>query len=658
MLLRNLARLGRWTGKQRFAELLLAGVLAGWLSLFGGLCSAASQQVQEYLGPWDVLVSSDGKTAYVLCRDAQAILVVETVEGKVVNQLKLEAIPTAFAFGPGERCLFVACGEGQGCVCAVDLSTGKVVKKMPAGHSPSAIAVGPGGDRLYVANRFQNNVLVLDAAEGQTVATIPVVREPVAVALTPDGKQLVVANHLPLAPADSYDVAACVSVIDTSSYQVTHIRLLNGSTSVRGVCVAPDGRHAYVVHLLSRYQMPTTQLERGWMNTNAMSIINLESKSLWNTVLLDEVDLGAANPWGIRCTPDGQYICITHAGTHEVTVIDRKALHDKIASVPADMEATRAAGRLENRQLYSSLIQSDIPNDLAFLVDVRRRIRLQGRGPWGWLGADRTEANGPRGLAVTDSKVFVAVYFSDKLAVVDLQAPPARQVRLIPLGPAPKLTVVRQGEMNFHDAWLCFQHWQSCASCHPDGRADALNWDLMNDGLGNPKNTRSMLLSHLTQPLMAAGVRPDVRAAVEAGFVHIQFAIRPAEEIDAVVEYIRALKPVPSPYLENGNLSEKARRGRELFFSERVGCGKCHPEPVYTDSRLHNVGSRGQYDDRDEFTSPTLIECWRTAPYMHDGHYTDLRSLFREGKHGATHGAVMELTDEELEALIAFVLSL
>lgn len=632
--------------------------MVAFLLSFGCFWVPQEARGEDYLGPWDVLLSRDGRTAYVLCRDAQAVLAVNVEVGQVVSRIDVGDKPAAFAFSPDEKSLVIVGGEGQGWLYVVDLSTKEAVKKFSAGHSPSAIVLSPDGQRFFVANRFHNNILVLDASDGKVLATVPVVREPVSMALTPDGKQLVVANHLPLAPADSYDVAACVNVIDTTTFQVHHIRLLNGSTSVRGVCVSPDGKFAYVVHLLSRYQMPTTQLERGWMNTNALSLIDLEGKKLWNTVLLDEVDLGAANPWGVACTPDGKFVCVTHAGTHEVSVIDRQSLHEKIAGVPADVEAARAAGRYENRHLYSSVIQSDIPNDLAFLVDIRKRIRLQGRGPWGWLGADRTEANGPRGLAVTKDKVFVAVYFSDKLAVVDLEAPPARQVQLIPLGPPPRLSLVRQGEMNFHDAWLCFQHWQSCASCHPDARVDALNWDLMNDGLGNPKNTRSMLYSHLTQPLMAAGVRPDVRAAVEAGFVHIQFAIRPAEEIDAVVEYIRALKPVPSPYLQNGNLNEMARRGREIFFSERIGCFRCHPEPLYTDSRLHDVGSRGQYDDRSEFTSPTLVECWRTAPYMHDGHYTDLRSLFREGKHGATHGAVAELTDEEIEALVAFVLSL
>ena len=85
--------------------------------------------------------------------------------------------------------------------------------------------------------------------------------------------------------------------------ETTKIRLPNGSSSVHEVCVSPDGTYAYVAHILSRYQMPTTQLERGWMNTNAMSVIDVAAKKLLNTVLLDDIDLGAAMPWAWRRRP-------------------------------------------------------------------------------------------------------------------------------------------------------------------------------------------------------------------------------------------------------------------------------------------------------------------------------------------------------------------
>ena len=52
--------------------------------------------------------------------------------------------------------------------------------------------------------------------------------------------------------------------------------------------ISPDGKYVYATHILARYQMPTTQLERGWMNTNALSIIDVEARKLLNTVLLDD----------------------------------------------------------------------------------------------------------------------------------------------------------------------------------------------------------------------------------------------------------------------------------------------------------------------------------------------------------------------------------
>ena len=53
------------------------------------------------------------------------------------------------------------------------------------------------------------------------------------------------------------------------------------------------------------------------------------------------------------------------------------------------------------------------------------------------------------------------------------------------------MPIVRRGEFYFHNATICLEGWQSCSSCHPDGRADGLNWDLLNDGYDNPKNTRA-----------------------------------------------------------------------------------------------------------------------------------------------------------------------
>ncbi|MFH1266048.1 MAG: cell surface protein, partial [Planctomycetota bacterium] len=583
-------------------------------------------QSGQYLGPLDVVAANDGASLFVLNADASQIAVVDAAGGKVARTIALPPGATGLALSPDGATLYATCAAPKGTVSVIDVASGETKGTIPVGHGATGPSVSPDGKRLYVCNRFDNNVAVVDL-EAKKVALVPVLREPIDSAVTPDGKLVFVPNLLPLDPSDSYDVAALVNVIEPETRTVSAIRLPNGSSSLRGVCVSPDGKYAYVVHILARYQMPTTQLERGWMNTNAMSVIDVAGKKLLNTVLLDDIDMGAANPWSVACTADGKSICISHGGTHELSVIDAAALHEKLASIPATEEAAREAGRYDDRGTYSSVTVDDVPNDLAFLVGLRRRIMLPPHGPWGWLDADRTAANGPRGLAVVGTKAYVAVYYSDVVAVVDLEPKPSKKVTLIPLGPKPELTQVRQGEMHFHDAWMCFQHWQSCSSCHPDVRVDALNWDLMNDGMGNPKNVRTMLLAHATPPSMASGVRPDAESAVRSGITHIQFAVRPEEEAVAIDEFLKSLKPVPSPHLVNGELSESAVRGKALFFSERINCGECHPEPLYTDMEMHDVSSRGQYDRRDDFDTPALIECWRTAPYMHDGHYTTMKQL-------------------------------
>jgi cytochrome c peroxidase len=134
--------------------------------------------------------------------------------------------------------------------------------------------------------------------------------------------------------------------------------------------------------------------------------------------------------------------------------------------------------------------------------------------------------------------------------------------------------------MLFHDGRVCLQGWQSCASCHPEGRADGLNWDLLNDGEGNPKNTKSILLSHQTPPAMALGVHPTAEAAVRSGIKHILMSERPEAEAAAIDAWLRSLKPLPSPFLVNGRLSPAAERGRRLFESDHVGCAKCHADPL------------------------------------------------------------------------------
>ncbi|MBA7664858.1 hypothetical protein ES703_72922 [subsurface metagenome] len=640
-----------------------------WVLIFCSIMVAArvgGGEIGKYLGPCSVVPSSDSRMLYIAFADAKQIAFVNIHSGKVARSIATPAKPTGLTLSPDGRELYVTCAAAQNTLLVMDAESGKIKTTIPVGHMACGPTVTPDGKRLYVCNRFGNDVSVIDLKTRKEVARISATREPLATAITPDGKSVLIINHLPTDRADTSDVAAVVTIIDTQSNATTTIRLPSGASGLRGISVSPDGKYAYVTHILARYELPTKQVEYGWMNANALSVIETREKKLLGTVLLDEMYLGAANPWGVACTTNGKWICVTHAGTHELSVIDAPALLKKLLAMPVNPEpyqmgevvyddrnelldyfrrlrATLRGKPAEGGELYTLGSAAGVSNDLTFLAGLRRRIKLKGKGP--------------RGLTFIGSKAYVAEYFTDTLSVVQLEPKSPNIVQELALGPKPQLTDRRRGEMLFNDAELCFQHWQSCASCHPEARVDGLNWDLINDGIGNLKNTKSMLLAHKTPPVMSSGVRELAEVAVRTGLRRILFTNPPEEDAATIDTYLKLLEPVPSPYLVDGQLIPIAKRGKKLFFSEKVGCSKCHAGPLYTDMQMHDVGSKSPCDRRRDFDTPTLIEVWRTAPYFHDGRYTTVKESISKCKDHKEGGEV-ELNEQQINDLVEFVLSL
>ena len=623
MFMRSLAACGR--------GLIAASLM---LATFTTVAAAPSR----YLSPTAIVATKDGSTLFVACATGQRVLKIDTAEGKVAGSFSVPNPPLGLVLSADESTLFVTCGSPEGQLCLLDAKTGRISSRISVGHTAMAPVLTADGKTLYVCNRFNNDVSVIDLDARKETRRIAVRREPVAADLSRDGRYLLVANLLHDGAADAEIVSAVVSVIDTKAACVKHeLPLPNGSGLVNDLRVSPDGRFAAVTHLLARYQLPTTQLDRGWMISNALTLLDVVNMQVFDTVLLDNIDHGAANPWGAAWSPDGRQLVVTHAGTHEVSIIDFPAL---LAKLNSERQKPTGSG-----PATSASADSRASADLSFLVGVRQRFKLN--------PADL----GPRSVVIVGQRACVANYFSDTLAVIDLESQPRRQTS-IALGPKPDLTEVRRGEFYFHDASICFQEWQSCSSCHPgDARVDGLNWDLLNDGIGNPKNVKSLLLAHRTPPAMSLGVRDTAQTAVRAGLRHSLFTVQPEEVPTAIDAYLKSLKPVPSPLLQAGRLSKSAKLGQTIF--QRANCGSCHPPGLFTDLRRYDVGTRAGYDGpTDQFDTPTLVELWRTAPYLHDGSAANLREVFTSKNQNDQHGKTSNLSSAEIDDLCAYLLSL
>src|SRR5205807_1189534 len=66
-----------------------------------------------------------------------------------------------------------------------------------------------------------------------------------------------------------------------------------------------------------------------------------------------------------------------------------------------------------------------------------------------------------------------------------------------------------------------------------------------------------------------------------------EFLSGKSKDLDALAIYSNSFDFRLSPHiLATGKLTEAAERGKNLFFSNNVGCAKCHSGPYYTDSSL------------------------------------------------------------------------
>lgn len=269
---------------------------------------------------------------------------------------------------------------------------------------------------------------------------------------------------------------------------------------------------------------------------------------------------------------------------------------------------------------------------------------------------------------------------------------------------------VELGRRLFYDGRLAADFMRSCASCHQQKTAfsDAAPFSWGVTGQLTARNTPSLTNVGYAQSL--TWVNPYMRDLeaqaraplfgehpIEMGMANQQEELArrlaadpvyrdlfprafPAEDgqisvssiTAALAAFERTLVSARSPYDEYrfGNkpsaISEAARRGEALFFSDRLKCRACHGDPLFGAGRsekgsplanfhntgLYNLDASGGYppsnpgliantanpSDMGKFKTPGVRNIAVTAPYMHDG---SLRTLAEVLDYYAAGGRVI-----------------
>jgi len=123
-------------------------------------------------------------------------------------------------------------------------------------------------------------------------------------------------------------------------------------------------------------------------------------------------------------------------------------------------------------------------------------------------------------------------------------------------------------------------------------------------------------------------------------------------------------------------MSDSAKHGRELFFTDKAACTACHAGANFTDEKYHNLGvgmaaaqpQAGRFTvtkdvkDTGAFKTPTIRNVELSAPYMHDGSQKTLEEVvdwYTKGGHPNAHLSdkmkALKLTDQDKADLVAFM---
>jgi cytochrome c peroxidase len=144
-----------------------------------------------------------------------------------------------------------------------------------------------------------------------------------------------------------------------------------------------------------------------------------------------------------------------------------------------------------------------------------------------------------------------------------------------------------------------------------------------------------------------------------------------AEDPDLAAKYAATKAAV-----EAQPMSEEAKRGREIFFSEKGNCTACHVGANLADENYHNIGIGMDKPDPDvgrfavtkdpadtgAFKTPTVRNVALSGPYMHDGSVATLEEVvewYDKGGHPNPHLSAkirpLKLSAQEKTDLVEFM---
>ena len=591
----------------------------------------------KYKNPLNLKLTPNGKELWIACEAAREVSVVDVASRKKIAGIPVGGQPNDVCFTPDGKRAFVS-DRLDDDVSVVDVDSRKVTATLPAGDEPHGLLIDQQGKFLYVLNTAIDTISVFDVATLKEVKRLPASRSPWALAQSPDGKCIFVTHALSRFVTDRTPAMSEVTVIDAEQAIVQDRFVVPAANLLADLAWHPSGEYALIPLMRTKNLVPMTRILQGWTISNGLGLVWRDGTV--DQVLLDQNDLGFPDPTRVCITPDGKYALVTSATSARVAVVDL----DKLTGM------LKTATPRERERVF--------PNHLGKSAEfVVKYIKTQPT-PWGiTCSADGATA-------------YVACKLDDSVAVIDLKI--MESVDRIDLGAETEQTKARRGEKLFHSSRITFHRQFSCHTCHPDGHIDGLVYDIESDGIGvGPVDNRTLRGINDMAPYKWEGTNPSLKRQCGARLAVFFTRLAPftADELDDLDYYICTIPRPPNRYRKLGEpLSDAQRRGKAMFERARTNdgrvipaqsrCSTCHAPPLYTDGKVHNVGTKFWYDKAEKFDVPQLQNIYDSAPYLHNGIAWSLEEIWTKYNPYDLHGITNDMTKDQLNDLIEYLKTL
>lgn len=593
----------------------------------------------DYYSPFNLTVSKDGRKLYVVAEQGNALLIVDTEKNKILHKIKVGDHPYCVILNSLENKAYVS-NQWSDYVSVIDLEEYKVTDTLKTGGGPAGLALSADGQFLYVVNSYTSNLSVIDITTKEERKRLTTGNNPTGVQPTPDGRSLFVTSRRTQTAPYGDTVVCELTIVNDASQRVVERRGIKSAYIMENIAFTPSGDLAIMPLVRPKNNVPTLQVDRGWMMTYGIGIVEMKPNGRTIQLLLDEPNAYFADPYDIAITPDGKRAFVTHAGVDCISVIDVDTIRTILAESSDEILKTYA-----NHLGISS----------RFVV---KRIH--------------TGAN-PKGLALSPDgeRLYVAEHLEDRIAVISTKS--LETINTIDLGGPRRITAARQGRRLLNNAGHTFQTQYSCYTCHPDEHEDGLVYNMASKDMGrNLTNTQSLRDIGDTPPFKWNGKNQTVYKQDGMRFSTVLTRTEPFvyKDLDALVSYIITGIPYPPNLQHNptGELNDIQLRGKAIYerthdrFGKEIPVGNrcitCHPPPYYTNLKMANVATLAASDDSMLFDTPHLNNIYASAPYLHDGRAVSLEEIWTRYNPKDKHGVANDLTKIELNELIEYLKSL